>query len=326
MSQILSQDEVDALLNGVSGGSVSTEAPAADASEARAYDITCQKRIVRDRMPGMDIINEKFARRVKGDLASTLNRSVDILPPSIDVVRFGEFLNTLQVPTNLNIFSIEPLNGYGLLILEASLVFNMVNCFFGGVGGLHTKVEGRDFTQIEQRIINNVVAGLLRDYEASWRPVHPLNIKYVRSEINPRSAAVTAPSETMIVHQFDVELDGATAKMYLCLPYSALEPVSEKLYNSYVETGSDGSERWRMNMAERLTEGKVDVTVELGSVTLNMEEILGLRVGDVIQIDRGADEPLDIKFEGVSKFYGSPGICGSCQAVRITGVHEGGWS
>jgi len=322
MAQILSQDEVDALLGGV-GGSDKKDEPQGPGPDARPYDLTSQKRIVRGRMPGMDIINEKFARAMKNSLTNSLRRSVDFIPAGIEIMRYGDFLNTLQVPTNLNIYTMEPLEGHGLLVLEANLVFALVNCFFGGALGFHTKVEGREFTQIEQRVITGLVKTILRDYEGAWQSVHPLRLTYLRSEINPRAAAVAAQTESMTIHQFDVEMDGTTYKMFVGIPYPSLEPISDKIYNSFIDDQGNAG-RWRAFIEKKLMESSVEVSVELGTVDITVRDLIGLQPGDVLQLQKKSDEPLDIQVEGVSRFLGRPGTMNGNQAIRVTGFFKRG--
>jgi flagellar motor switch protein FliM len=323
MTQILSQDEVDALLTGVAGGDVAPETPSEN-DESKPYDLVSQSRVVRGRMPGMDIINEKFLRSLKGDLSNAMRRPVEFVNTKREVLRYAEFINRLHVPSNVNIFSLEPLEGYGVLILEANLVFSLVNCFFGGAAGFHSKVEGREFTQIEQKIINNIVRMMLRDYEAAWAQGHPLNLSYIRSEINPSSAGICDHTETLIVHQFDIEIDGQVDKMFIGIPYPALEPISEKLFSGFVDSRS-GAERWRSYFEKKLQDSSLGVTVELGKETITLRELMDLQVGDIIQLDLSPEEPIDVLVEGIQKYIGLPGVANGSQAVKIAGVHEGGF-
>ncbi|MGA2192253.1 MAG: flagellar motor switch protein FliM [Nitrospirota bacterium] len=311
----MSQDDIDALL----GGETPKPAEEPSGSGARAYDLLSQKRVIRGRMPGIEILGEKFARAAKASLTNTLGRTVDMLPSGMEVTRFGDFLNSLEVPTNLNVFSMEPLEGHALFVIEANLVFSLVNCFFGGSPGFHAKVEGREFTQIEQKVIGKTVRLLLKDYEAAWRSVHQVSCKYVRSEINPRSAAIVSQSETMIAQEFKVEIDDKTGRMFVCLSYASLEPISEALFEGFSDMQPGSSGRWRSYLEGKVSECEVDVSAELGVVTLTMGELMGLQPGDVLKLNKKPDSPLEVRVEGLPKFLGTPGAFNGNQAVKITG-------
>ena len=322
MAEILSQEEVDSLLSGLSGGQAGKDpAPKPPEDGSRPYDITSQKRVIRGRMPGFDIVNEKYVRNVKNSISNLLRKPVEFSAEKMEVLRYGDFLNTLQMPANLNIFTLEPLEGYGLIVLEANLVFAFVNAMFGGAQGFHTKVEGREFTQIELKIVNRLVMSLLKDYEAAWKSIHPLSLKYIRSEINPASAAVAAQSETMIVQEFSMELDGTAHGVFIGLPYTALEPISERLFSAFFE---EGAGRWRSYLEEKLLGSRVELSVELGNATITPAELLELQAGDIIQLGKKPEDPLDILAEGIPKFLGSPGASRGKQAVKVTGFIKKG--
>ena len=321
MSEILSQDEVDSLLSGLNGGAAEKEPPPPPPADGcRPYDITAQKKIIRGRMPGLDIVNEKYVRGVKNSISNLLRKPVEFSAERMQVVRYGDFLNSMQVPANLNIFTMEPLEGYGLLVLEANLVFAFVNSMFGGGQGFHTKVEGREFTQIELKIINRLVLTLLKEYETAWKAVHPLSLKYIRSEINPASAAVAAQTETLIVQEFSIDLDGTTHGISIGLPYPALEPISERLYNSFfVEECGAGAGRWRGYLEETLLDSRVELAVELGNAAITPGELIELQVGDIIQLGRKPEDPFEVLVEGIPKLSGSPGVSRGKRAVKVTG-------
>ncbi len=230
MSQVLSQEEVDALLRGVTDGEIETEVEyVADESGIVPYDLTSQERIIRGRMPTLDIINQRFSRLFRNSLSSALRKVLDISAVSTDTVKFGEFVKSLPVPASLHIFKIEPLRGFALLVAESKLVFALVDTFFGGSGEAKMKIEGRDFTTIEQRMIKKVVLMVLADLEAAWKPVHNIKMTYVRSEVNPQFAAIVPPTDVVVVIMFEVELDSVNGTLTVCLPYSTIEPIIGKL-------------------------------------------------------------------------------------------------
>jgi flagellar motor switch protein FliM len=237
MSKILNQDEVDALLRGISGGEIETEEEvAADTGGIVAFDLANQDRIIRGRMPVLEIINDRFSRLCTSALANTMRKRVDVNPISIDMSKFGDFMRSLPVPTSINIFKIDPLRGNALLVVDTRLVFSLVENFFGGAGS-QPKIEGRDFTPIEQSIIVKVVKIILANLEDAWRPVHEVSIELLRSEINPQFATIVPPSDVVVVISFEVELENALGSMVLALPYATIEPIRSKLYAAFRPSG-----------------------------------------------------------------------------------------
>ena len=210
MSKILSQDEVDALLKGMTGGEIEVETDQApDEDGVIAYDLTNQDRIIRGRMPTLEIINDRFARIFRTSISSTLRKVVDVSTTSIDMIKFGEFMRSLPVPTSLHIFRMEPLRGHAIMVIETRLVFNLVDYFFGGDGKSDIKIEGRDFTAIEHRVTKRVVEMVLADMEKAWKPVHEISLQYHRSEINPQFAGIVPPTDVVVVIKFDLEMEQA---------------------------------------------------------------------------------------------------------------------
>ena len=233
MSKILNQDEVDALLRGISGGEIETEEePVESADGIVPFDLVNQDRIIRARMPVLEIINDRFSRLMAGALGNTMRKRIDVNPMSIEMSKFGDFMHSLPVPTSINIFKLEPLRGNALLVVDTRLVFSLVENFFGGVGS-HPKIEGRDFTPIEQSVIAKVVKIILSNLEDAWRPVHEIAIELLRSEINPQFATIVPPSDVVVVISFEVELENAMGTMVLALPYATIEPIRAKLYAAF---------------------------------------------------------------------------------------------
>ena len=323
MGQGLSQEEVDALLRGVSDGEIETEnEEAVDASGIIPYDLTSQERIIRGRMPTLEIINQRFARLFRTSISAALRRVVDVSPISTDMVKFGEFLKTLPVPTSLNVFRLDPLRGFGLMVLETKLVFSLIDIFFGGSGKPSMKIEGRDFTAIEHRIIKNVVTMALQDLESSWNPVHPIKIAYVRTEINPQFVGIVPPTDVVVVIAFEMETDQATAAMIICIPYSTLEPIRAKLQAGFQSDRLEIDRTWIARLKEQLEEAQLNLVVELGRTTIKAKEMLKFRIGDVIPLDGDATEDLLVNVEGIPKFRGRPGVFRGNKALRVSGRIE----
>lgn len=321
MSQVLSQEEVDALLRGVTDGEIETEVEEAiDESGIVPYDLTSQERIIRGRMPTLDIINQRFSRLFRNSLSSALRKALDISAVSTDTVKFGEFVKSLPVPASLHIFKIEPLRGFALLVAESKLVFALVDTFFGGTGEAKMKIEGRDFTIIEQRMIKKVVLMVLEDMEAAWKPVHNVTMSFVRSEVNPQFAAIVPPTDVVVVIMFEVELDQVNGTLTVCLPYSTIEPIIGKLRAGFQSDQLEVDQAWIRRLKERLKETSVNIMVELGRTTISGEEFLGLKVGDVLALDNDVDEAMNVYVEGVPKFRGMPGVSKANKAIKLNHV------
>ena len=318
MEKILSQDEVDALLRGLSDGEIETEkTEGSEFDGIRPYDLTSQDRIVRGRMPTLEIINDRFARLHRVTLSGSLRRIIDITVTQTEMIKFGEFIRTLPVPTSLHILKLDPMRGHVLLVVESRLIFNLVDCFFGGSGRSSFKIEGRDFTSIEHRVITKVVRTALKDLDQAWRPVTPINFQFVRSEVNPQFATIVPPTDLVIVVHFEMELDRLIGKMILCLPYSTIEPIRSKLYASYQSDQLEVDVEWANRFRKRLHDVPVEVLVELGRSTVKGKELLNLEVGDVLMLEHDVNEPLVVSLEGVPKFLAIPGIAKGNRAFQV---------
>lgn len=307
MSKILEQDEVDALLRGLSGGDVETESDLPDDDTGVvAFDLANQDRIIRGRMPVLEIVNDRFARLATNALANTMRKRVDINPISIDMSKFGDFMRSLPVPTSISIFKMDPLRGNAILVVDSRLVFALVESFFGGAGS-QPKVEGRDFTPIEQAIVDRVVKIALANMEDSWKPVHEVHIEMIRSEVNPQFAAIVPPSDVVIVVTFEVELENAIGSLIVCLPYATMEPIRGKLHASFQSERLEVDHVWMNRFKERLIETPVELLVRMGRTTITGRQLLDLEIGDILLLNTDEDDLLEAEVEGVRKFYGLPG-------------------
>ena len=322
--KILSQDEVEALLAGVTGGDVETDQdPGEDAGGAHSYDLTNQERIIRGRMPSLEIINERFSRFFQVSMSSFLKREVDMVPVSVEVPKFGEFMRKIPLPSSINIIKMEPLRGYALLVIGAQFIYRMVDLYFGGSGQTYVKIEGRDFTTIEQRIIQRIVNQIMKDLQKSCKSIHPVEISHVRTEINPQFAAVVAPTEVIVSTAFKVEIDGEGGDIFIGLPYPTIEPIREKLYSSFQSDQLEENSKWAERFAEQLTECSMTGTVEVGMADLTIGEVSDLSVGDVIILNKCADEDLDFKVEGRTIFHVQPGLSMGNVAIQIASIAKG---
>ncbi len=322
MSKILNQDEVDALLRGISGGEIETEdETVAPEDGVVTFDLANQDRIIRGRMPVLEIINDRFSRLATSALANTMRKRVDVNPISIDMSKFGDFMRSLPVPTSINIFKIEPLRGNALLVVDTRLVFSLVENFFGGAGS-QPKIEGRDFTPIEQSIITKVVKIILANLEDAWRPVHEVSVELIRSEINPQFATIVPPSDVVVVISFEVELETALGSLVLALPYATIEPIRSKLYAAFQTERLEVDHAWISRFRDRLKETPVNLTVTLGSTQITGRQLLDMRVGDILLLDQDEDDLFMAYVQGVLKFQGLPGFVKGNKAFKVIKEQE----
>jgi len=322
MSKILNQDEVDALLRGISGGEIETEEEvAADVTGIVSFDLANQDRIIRGRMPVLEIINDRFSRLCTSALANTMRKRVDVNPISIDMSKFGDFMRSLPVPTSINIFKIDPLRGNALLVVDTRLVFSLVENFFGGAGS-QPKIEGRDFTPIEQSIIVKVVKIILANLEDAWRPVHEVSIELLRSEINPQFATIVPPSDVVVVISFEVELENALGSMVLALPYATIEPIRSKLYAAFQTERLEIDHAWISRFRDRLMETPVDFNVTFGTTQITGRQLLDMKPGDILMLDQDEDDMLTGRIQGILKFQGLPGYVKGNKAFKVIKEQE----
>ncbi len=320
MEQILSQDEVDALLKGISGGDIEEPDEAAISDDDigySAYDFARQQGIVQLKMPAMEVINDSFLRAMRTSLANTLRKVIDITAVPMELERFGAFVRTLPVPSSLQIFKMDPFRGLALFVLEPKLVFALVESFLGGSGARNVRIEGRDFTAIEQRLIHRVVNIFLNDMEKAWYSLHPVKVQYVRNEINPQFAKICEPEDVVIINRYEVDMDRAAGSITSCIPLSNLESVKAKLTTSFQREQSEEDILLENTLRENLKNIPLSFNVELGSAMIPAGDIIELTKGDIIQLDRRKDDLLPAFLGGVRKFMGTPGIHRGNRAFMI---------
>jgi len=319
--KILSQDEVEALLQGVSDGAVDTKQEAvAEEGGTHAYDLTNQERIIRGRMPSLELVNERFARFYQASISSFLKREILMSPGAIEVPKFGEFMRKIPLPSSINIIKMDPLRGYALLVVDAKFIYRLVDLYFGGSGQTYVKIDGRDFTTIEQRIIKKVVDQMLVDLEKSWKPVFTVAVSHARSEMNPQFAGVVAPQEAIVTSDFKVELEGEVGHIYIGLPYPTIEPIREKLYGGFQSDQGEENSKWRERFAEQLVNSALGLTVEIGNAALTVQDVIDLSVGDTILLTKSIHHDLEMKVEGKTIFNGRAGRHNGNVAVQITAL------
>ena len=297
VQDLLSQDEIDALLHGVDDGLVQTELPAEPGS-VKSYDLTSQDRIVRGRMPTLEMINERFARYTRISMFNMLRRSADVAVGGVQVMKFGEYVHSLYVPTSLNLVKIKPLRGTSLFILDAKLVFKLVDNFFGG-DGRHAKIEGREFTPTELRVVRMVLEQAFIDLKEAWQAIMQVNFEYINSEVNPAMANI-GPSEAIVVSTFHIELDGGGGDLHVTMPYSMIEPVREMLDAGFQSDLDDQDERWVKALREDLLDVDVPLSATVARRQLRLRDILHMQPGDVIPVE--LPDEMIMRANGVPSF------------------------
>jgi flagellar motor switch protein FliM len=311
--KILNQDEIDALIHGVDQGAVSTEAVPVD-GEVRTYDFQNQMRIVRGRMPTLEMINERFARLFRTNLYTLLRRSPEVAVNPIEMKKFSEYVHTLHVPTSLNMVRIHPLRGTALILLEPRLVFSIVDNFFGG-NGRHSKIEGRDFTATESRVIQMVLKNAFSDLREAWSHVANIEVEYLQSELNPAFANIVSPSEVVVITSFHVELEGGGGDVHVTMPYSMIEPLREQLDSGMTSDRIEHDERWAHSMKEEIDDAEVEVTTILGRCQVSLATLLNFKAGDILPCDFSGK--VTVLAENVPVFRGSFGVSRGQQAVKV---------
>ena len=315
MSQekILDQAEIDALIHGMDSGAVSTEAPPAP-GEVRQYDFQNQMRIVRGRMPTLEMINERFARLFRVSLYNLLRRSPEISVAPVAIKKFSEYVHTLHVPTNLNLVKINPFRGTALIVLDPKLVFAVVDNFFGGTGR-HAKIEGREFTATEQRIIHMMLRGVFANLHEAWAHIAPIEVEYLQSEINPHFANIVSPSEIVVITSFHVELDGGGGELHVTMPYAMIEPLREVLDSGMASDRVEKDDRWNVCLREEIEDAEVEVSTHLGETTVTLGDLLNLKPGDIINCDFNGR--VLVRVEDVPMFRGTFGVSRGQQAIKL---------
>ncbi|MEW5757120.1 MAG: flagellar motor switch protein FliM [Pseudomonadota bacterium] len=283
-NDLLSQDEIDALLHGVASGDIETERLDEDGNPV-SYDFTTQDRIVRGRMPTLEMINERFSRFFRTSLFNMLRKTPEITTSGVEMLKFSEYVHSLYVPTSLNMVRVKPLRGVALFVVDPKLVFILVDNFFGGDGRFHARIEGREFTATEQRITRMMLDLAFKDMKESWAPALQVNFEYQATEVNPQFANIVSPTEVVVVSKFHIELEGGGGEFHVTMPYAMLEPIRELLDAGVQSDRVELDERWMQALKEGMKDAMVDLVVPLTHLSLKLSDIVKLEVGDVIPIE-----------------------------------------
>ncbi len=315
MDDLLSQDEIDALLHGVSNGDVETEGEEAEKEGIAPFDFASQDRIVRGRMPTLEMINERFARYFRISLFNKLRRNAEISVNGVQMMKFAEYVHSLYVPTSLNMVRMHPLRGTGLFVFDPKLVYIVVDNYFGGEGRFHTKIEGREFTPTELRIVHNVLEMAFHDMKEAWAPVMEVDFEFNSSEVNPHFANIVSPSEVVVVSSFQVELDGGGGELHVTLPYLMLEPIRDLLDAGVLSDHVEMDERWTIALREEIMEAPLEISATLCEVVLSLRDLQALEAGDIIPIE--LPEQVTMRASDVPVFRCRFGVSNGKKALQI---------
>lgn len=335
MNQILSQSEVDALLAAVTEGEVSSSAESDSGGGSSgnvkninggnveknviSYDLTSQDRIIRGRLPQLEVIYEKFMRSFRVSLSASLRKIASITLTSTEFLKFGEFINTLPIPTCMSVLRFNNLRGSALFVIEAKLAYALVDSFFGGADRPYAKLDGKEFTPIELQIVKKVVELAINDLEISWSTIEKIDCSFQRTEINPQFVGIVPPTDVVIASTFDVELEQASGTISIVIPYSTIEPIKQKLSTGFqVESDQTDKKLWTSIIKEQLLDTDVDIKVNLGETEIKLKDIMNLKIGDVISLTQDSSGELDVQVENVKKFKGYYGIHHGTVAMQIT--------
>ncbi len=324
-SAVLSQDEVDALLQGITGESQKLEPEQIPAGGTRDYNLASQERIVRGRMPTMEIINERFARNIRIGMFNLIRKSPEVGINGIKVPKYSDFLREIVVPTNFNIMSVRPLRGSGLVVCEPTLVFAVIDGLFGGSGKYHTRIEGRDFSPTEQRIIVRLVEVVAAEYKKAWQGIYPLELEYQRSEMLAQFANIASPSEIVVVTSFTLEIGESTGAVHFCIPYSTLEPIRDVLYSTVQGDSNEPDRRWVNLLEQQIQPAEVELVAELAHAPATVEQMLAFKPGDFIALDM--KHVIQAKVSGVPLFDCHFGTSNGRYSLKVdqllTGASQG---
>ncbi|WP_299180418.1 flagellar motor switch protein FliM [uncultured Neptuniibacter sp.] len=314
VKDLLSQDEIDALLHGVDDGDVETEEEEVDEGDVRSYDLASHERIVRGRMPTLEMINERFARYTRISLFNLLRRAADVTVGGVQVMKYGDYIHTLYVPTSMNLIRVSPLRGTALFIMDAKLVFKLVDNFFGG-DGRHAKIEGRDFTPTETRLIHKALEQFFLDLEEAWSPVKDLTFEHLGHEMNPAMANVINPTEVVVVSTFQVDLEGGSGEFHVAMPYSMLEPIRDLLVSGFQNSEDEKDERWQVALQRDILMAALPLEMTLAEQEMTLRDVVELEAGDIIPIE--LPEVFELKANKVPVYNCTMGVSRGNLAVKI---------
>ena len=321
MEQILSQEEIDALIGGLSDGGIEVEKEAEvqvqQHVEAKAFDFIKYSKTKKDNLPAMQFIYERFSKSFRSALSLFIEKDVEIEQNPIQYVQYREFIKTLPLPTNMNVVVTENLKGFFIVIFDAKLIFSVLETVFGSSSVSAPKIEGREFTKIEFGVIKKLIDLVSVEMEKAWTPVYEIKCKYSRSEMNPNYITMVSPEETVCICEFSVEIGDITSWIKVCMPYGILETIKNFLISTPSREDMDMREKWLNKLKQRVSDVPLEVRAVLGRRRMSLEDFLKITEDNVIAVDRYVDDPVDILINNKTKFKGKMGIFKGSKAVMI---------
>jgi len=326
MSNILSQDEIDALLGGLTSGEAAPSAQdsplTVDPTQVIPYNFINQDRIVRGDLPTLEVVHDRFSRLFRAGVAQAVRRAVDVQILDHSERKFGEFMRSFEGLSSYHVLRLEPLRGVGLLVLPSRMVSTLIEIFFGGTAAEEEASENRDFTLIEQRVIASITTIFESCLTEAWKPVYALKVQCTSSETNPQFINITQNSDTVIVIDYELTVDDVRCRISICLPLSTIDPIKDMLRGSIISDVLDEDSSNKNLLAHLLRESKVEVVAKLGCATISIRDLLNLKEDDVIQLNEDYEHPIELIVEGHTKFWGSAGSHKSARAIQITGIEQ----
>lgn len=315
-AEVLNQDEIDALLRGVKDGAVETNAEPAMPGEVRPFNLANQSSLTRGRMPTLDLINERHVRLLRAGLFNLIRRKLEVTVKPVRTLAYNEYLQSLQLPTSLNLIKLSPLRGTSLFVIDPKLVFAMVDNFFGG-SGRQASIEGREFTRTENRIVQMILKQTFKDMQEAWTSIAKLQVELVGTETNPNFVNIVGPTDILVVIAFQVDIDGTGGDLQIAIPYASLEPLRELLDSGLPKERTERNDAWAQTLREELEDAEVEIVPLLGHARMTVGKLVDLRPGDIIPCD--FDGEVTLVAEGVPVLRGSYGTSRGVQAVKISG-------
>jgi flagellar motor switch protein FliM len=315
--QILTQEEIDALLSAMDSGEVDLEEEAKSETEIVAYNLTSQNIMMRDQFYALEEVYDKFATLFEAHLSSVLQRSMEVEFVSTEMVKYQECISAFSSPTSFTVFSMDPLIGSAMLAIEPRLVYSLIDCMFGGDGKPTERM--REFTLIEQRMIRKFATEVLTNLQQAWKTIDPIRIAIKRAEIKPEFVHLASPSDLMVVIVFAVKGQEFSGNIHLCIPYLMLEPIKDKLSSQYLR-GKNQEHTWSEQLEMLLQDTPVTLIAELGITTRSVKDLLDLKVNDVLQLNTGPEDLISLTVDHVPKYLGYPGIIKGNRAVEIAAL------
>ncbi|MFO1349984.1 MAG: flagellar motor switch protein FliM [Gammaproteobacteria bacterium] len=315
--ELLTKDEREALLEGIQESQATSRAhPNPD--EVLPYKLVSPANAVTGILKVLDTIHERFAHRLRIRMNELLRRDVDVAPTAVEVCDYGEFMNSLRAPCAISLIAAQPLNGPGLLIFDHDLVFVLVDVFFGGKGRRYLPAAARDFTVVENRLLQRLREAVLRCMEAAWEPFVAVQCALLGVESNPQFVTAINTRDALAVTTVQVKLDDGQYALHLALPCAMFDPVRGALLASQSKDHPSHSERLRRLLGEGVKNSPVTVRALIGGTELSLREVLSLQAGDFIPLDDAMNAILEV--DGVPVHAGHYGVAHGRRAVKIDRV------